>query len=60
MEKVIKESLKASPGLSASKIQDIYIKDKGKDIKMNIVYMHLRKLKSKGVIINQGGRWYLK
>lgn len=59
MDKVIKDYLKAFPGLSAKGILNIYKKNYDQNILTDTVYMRLRKLKRKGIIINKGDRWFI-
>ncbi|MDQ1001828.1 Fe2+ or Zn2+ uptake regulation protein [Neobacillus niacini] len=60
MDKIIKDLLQTSPGLSAKNILSKCQKNMDLNIRTDTVNRYLRKLKSSGVLINKCGRWYLR
>jgi Fe2+ or Zn2+ uptake regulation protein len=60
VDNLIIDYLQSSPGLSANKILSINQKNTNRNIIADTIYGHLRKMKKKGIVINQGTRWYLR
>lgn len=59
MDKVIQEFVLETPGLSAKKILNRCNKSNEQTLSKSTIYMRLRKLKRKGILINKGDSWYV-
>ncbi|MDR7075970.1 Fe2+ or Zn2+ uptake regulation protein [Neobacillus niacini] len=60
MDEVIKGLLQNSPGLSAENILNNCQKMMNENVRTDMVNRYLRRLKSRGILINKNGRWYLR
>ncbi|MEH7276972.1 hypothetical protein [Neobacillus vireti] len=60
MDEVIKGLLQNSPGLSAKNILNNCHKMMNENVRTDTINRYLRRLKSRGILINKNGRWYLR
>jgi hypothetical protein len=60
LDEVIKGLLQNSPGLSAINILNNCQKMMNENVRTDTINRYLRRLKSRGILINKNGRWYLR